>query len=364
MEKTIPIAIVGGVRPQFIKMAALDWAIKKYNPLSSNKFIPYYINTGQHYDDLLSSKVIRELGLHIDFSFKYSNNDPIAIMGDMFVQLSKTLDEIKPKVQWVVVMGDATTTFVGAVIGARKGYPVVHIEAGVRSGHLVSIEEMHRRIVSHISSVHFCTSRNGAKNLEKENINQNVFWSGDIAHDFILSCAKEYKDLLTAIGQDYIVVTLHKPTNLDTPETIKNIINVLSTYPRRSIFIAHPRTKEILVRLGITDSVGNITVLDSLPYYEMLAAIEKCAFIITDSGGLQREAYYLKKRCLVRRDSVGWTNFIDAGIHHLIDREKSDIVLGLDWAEKALRSEYPDIDVDFIRKDSWHYALDTLAGLS
>jgi UDP-N-acetylglucosamine 2-epimerase len=285
-------------------------------------------------------------------------------MGNMFIKLSKLLDELNPKPEWIIVMGDATTTFVGAVVAVRKGYPVVHIEAGVRSGSLSSIEEMHRRIVSHIAEVHFCTSQNCVENLKLENITQNVFWSGDIAHDFIVDKANNNINLPDIPENGYILVTMHKPINVESPEIITNLISVLSEYQRKSIFVVHPRTKKTLSMLGFDGQINNVNIIEALPYLQMLSAIKRCSFIITDSGGLQREAYYLKKRCLVRRDSVGWTNFIDAGIHHLIAGDQDNIKSGLEWAEKSLLETYPNIDKEFIRKDSWKYALDTLANLS
>lgn len=364
MEKSINIAIIGGVRPQFIKMAAMDWAIKKYNILSNIKFSTQFINTGQHYDESLSTDISEELNLHFDFNIKYSDKDPINIMGNMFIELSKILDLIQPKPTWVIVMGDATTTFVGAVIAARKGYPVIHVEAGVRSGSLSSVEEMHRRIVSHIATVHFCTSKTGVHNLNLENITKNVYWTGDIAHDFIVDCASNDSETIEKTNNDYILVTLHKPINVESPDIITNLITILANYPRQSIFVVHPRTKKIISKLGINDQIGNLKLIDALPYAKMLSTVKRCSYMITDSGGLQREAYYLKKRCLVRRDAVGWTNFIEAGIHYLISGDQENIKSGLEWAENTILNPYPNIDDEFIRQDAWKYALDTIVDLS
>jgi UDP-N-acetylglucosamine 2-epimerase len=364
MQEIVNVLVVGGVRPQFIKMAALEWAISKYNTTSPFYINAKYVNTGQHYDSLLSSQIVEELGLSFDFNFSYSDRDPISIMGNMFIEFSKVLDAINPRPDWVIVMGDATTTFVGAVVAARKGYPVVHLEAGVRSGTLASIEEMHRRIVSHISTVHFCTSRTGVDNLKNENITNNVYWTGDIAHDYIVDSANQNNKAFSELKGNYILLTLHKPSNIDSPTHIKNLISILSSYTRQTLFIVHPRTKKKLLELGISSNVENVKFCDALTYKSMLSTLKGCSFAITDSGGLQREAYYLKKRCLVRRESVGWTNFIDANVHRLIGGELDGIKAGLEWAEKSLHEDYPNIDEEFIRNDSWMYAFDTLVNLT
>jgi UDP-N-acetylglucosamine 2-epimerase len=130
------------------------------------------------------------------------------------------------------------------------------------------------------------------------------------------------------------------------------------------MFVCHPRTKIKLQEMGITNQLGNIQFLDALSYKQMLAAIKACSFILTDSGGLQREAYYLKKRCLIRRNSLGWSIYIDKNIHRLIGSDKEDLIRGLDWAESSIGSVFPSIDEEFIRKDSWNFAFTQLIALT
>ncbi|KAA3641002.1 MAG: hypothetical protein DWQ02_01175 [Bacteroidetes bacterium] len=356
----VRVLVIGGVRPQFIKIAALQWNIEQFNKNSKTPILATYVNTGQHYDATLSSNIINELNIHFDHSFTYSTNDPIEILGIMFIKLSKLLDEIVPKPDLVMVMGDTTTTFVGATVAVRKGFPLVHMEAGVRSGDINKVEEMHRRVVSHLTTIHFCTSRNSEKNLNKENITKNIYWTGDMSYDYIINCSKSKKNHFLYDKRNYVLATLHKPLNLEANDTLENILSALSNYSREVLFICHPRLRIKLNEMGIQDKLGKIQFIDALPYKQMIHAIKNCGFILTDSGGLQREAYYLKKRCLIRRDTLGWSIFVRNQIHHLIGEDKKSILDGLAWVEDSLNLDYPILDNQFIRPDSAFYALNKL----
>lgn len=364
MKTSVRVAVIGGVRPQYIKIAALQWKVNQFNSMSRNKVIATYINSGQHYDDLLSAQIIDELGIHFDYTINYSTKDPVEILGFMFVKLSKLLEELKPTLDWVIVMGDTTTTFVAATVAVRQGLPVVHIEAGVRSGDITTVEEMHRRVVSHISTVHLCTSKQSIENLSKENIRENVYWTGDLSYDYVMKCANEIEYINTNIKKDYVLMTLHKPLNLNSVTTMKNLLKIMGNYTRDVMFVCHPRTKIKLKEMGITSKLGSIHLLDALPYKQMLAAIKECSFILTDSGGLQREAYYLKKRCLIRRNSLGWSIFIDNNIHRLIGNDTESLISGLEWAENSMHYAFPSINEEFIRKDSWNFAFSQLIALT
>lgn len=363
-DKKVRIVVIGGVRPQYIKIAALQRSIMQYNLVSQNHIAATYIDSGQHYDELLSAQLIDDLGIQFDYRLTYPTKDPIEIMAEMFVRISRILDQLDDKPDWVVVMGDTTTTFVGATVAVRKGFPLIHLEAGVRSGDISTVEEMHRRVVSHLSTVHFCTTKASIDNLARENIIDHVYWTGDLAHDFTISCAETAGSGVIDLDKDYILTTLHKPININSEHVLSNILHVLFEYPRDTVIICHPRTRKKLDEMGIKTSLGRIHIVDALPYRKMLAAIKGCAFLLTDSGGLQREAYYLKKRCLIRRDSLGWSLFVDNDIHHLVGDNQNSLREGLAWAEYAQNTFFPSIDDQFIRSDSWLFALGTLVELS
>lgn len=359
----IKIVVIAGVRPQFIKLFFLQKAISLFNSTASRKIEALYLNSGQHYSKELSSDLIKELHIKFDISLTYSDKDPNHMVGNMLIGINDAINSMPIIPNWAVVMGDATTTLVGALGASRLGIPVVHIEAGVRSGDLSAVEEVHRRVVSHISSLHFCTSKSGVNNLAEENITKNVFWSGDIAYEFFINFANLLPKGIYGL-ENYILATLHKPVNINSDEILTNTIKYLSTAKRNVLFITHPRTKARLIELGLYES-KNIKFLDSLSYSQLISAVKGAAFLYTDSGGLQRESYYLKKRCLVQRNSLGWSKFIDAGINRLVGYDKENMIESMEWIETQItKHSYPNLDYEFIRENAWKYALTTLVNLS
>jgi UDP-GlcNAc3NAcA epimerase len=362
----INVAVISGVRPQFTRTAALSWAFEQYNSYSKVKINPVLINSGQHYDDDLAKKQLDDLHIKFDYQLTHSNKDPIYILGNMIIGIYNILKELDTKPDWVIVSGDATTTLSGAIAAARLNIPILHLEAGMRSGNLAEMEEINRRMVDHISSLHYPSSKAAVKNLKREGIEDTVFWFGDISAEFIQTISKQITPGLDGFPRgEYILATLHKPDNIFSEETLTNILYTLSNHHRPVVFLPHPQTYTILEEKGLLN-IKNISYIRPLPYTKMLAAMKGCAFIVTDSGGLHKEAYYLRKRCLVRRDVGGWTTLIDAGIHRRIDRTAEDIKLGLDWMEAAIsQGEYPSLNnEDLFRSNAGIDALETLVRIT
>lgn len=365
-ESYINIVVIAGVRPQFTKIAALQLAIAKFNKSANTKIQPVYINTGQHYDPELAQSFIDEQNIRFDFQLSHSNKHPIHILGSMIIGVYQILDNLDSPTDWVIVNGDATTALAGALAAARKKIPVVHVEAGMRSGNLIEPEEINRRMIDHISSLHVCTSRAAVENLKNEGIINTVFWPGDLTFEFI----EEYAKRLPAgiepypVGE-YIIATLHKDDNISSDETLSNFVFALSSHNRPVIFITHPRTRKRLIELNLLN-VHGVSFLNSLPYNKMLSALKGCAFVVTDSGGLHREAYYFRRRCLVRRDSGGWSKLIALGIHKRIGRKFEDIINGLEWIEAAIQEgEYHhNDDDDLIKRGSNEAMLQKIVDLS
>lgn len=353
------IAVVAGVRPQYIKLAAIQHGVLSYNAGNSDPIQLISINAGQHYDRELTDLLFDELGIEFTYRLTHSNTDPIEILSESIRQLYNILSECL--VDYVVVLGDATTTLAAALASSRALIPVVHVEAGVRSGDIRSFEEIHRRVVSHIASIHFCSTQSGIRNLKREGIKNKVYWIGDIAFDFFSSVANSVASGIEEVAStDYVLLTIHKASNLRNPKILTELLIGLSSYKRQIIFVTHPKTNRFLKENSL-DNFDNIRIISSLSYKQMVSALKGCSFVITDSGGLQREAYYLRKRCLVRRETLGWRMLVDAGINALIGENSDDVVRGLDWMEEKLRNN-PEFEYigDFIRPNSCQYALETL----
>lgn len=344
---SINIAVIGGIRAQFMKIAAFQHAVRRWNAQSEVKINAIYINSGQHYDDDLAGLFFRELEIQfdIDLTGAYENQRPIDILGSMIIKLHDVFDQIDSQIQWVVVFGDANTTMAGAIAATRHKLPVVHVEAGLRSGNINSAEEQNRIVADHLAAVHFLSSKQDFQNLMREGLTHHVFWSGDLIYDLV-------NDLVPTLplgyghyaSGGYVLATIHREENVQSDKIMCSIMSVLSNYSMKILFIAHPRTRRRLKELNL-DNLNNIDYVDSLSYKDMLSAIKGCSFIVTDSGALQRESYYLSKRCLILQDHPFWPSLTRAGVHRLIEPEENSIRVGFDWMETILVSgEYPLVD--------------------
>lgn len=340
--KDINIIFIVGIRSQFIKLASMQRAIVKLNETSKVMVNPIYINTGQHYDSVLSQQFITELGVVFDYSFQYADKNPFSILGEMQINLCKLINEIKQKqkIDWIVIFGDANSTLAGAIAASRLNIPLIHVESGVRTGDKTSPEEINRIVADHIAQIHFVSSKIDAKNLKREGIIEGVYYSGDIIFDLVLDLAKEIKSGYKEYNRDYILCTIHREENIKSPTVLSNILSVLKNYHRHVIFITHPRTNEVIQKLQI--ETPNITFVQGMLYKELLAAIKGCRFIVTDSGALQRESYYLKKHCLIRQEIAFWQSLTKAGIHKTFNNSQDDFLRSLEWIEEKASKTYPE----------------------
>lgn len=359
----INIVFIVGIRSQYIKLASIQRAIKKFNITSESKINPIYINTGQHYSYELS-QFISELDIHFDYTFEYADKSPLSILGTMQIKLGECLNEIRTNqiINWLVVFGDANTTLVGAIVASRLHIPLIHVESGVRTGDKSSPEEINRIVADHIAKVHFLSSEIDEKNLIKEGLVNNNFYSGDIVYDLVLGLSSELKSGYKDFQNGYILCTIHREENLQSTSIIENILDILSQYNRNVVFITHPRTKSIIDNLKIEYS-NNIFFTPGIPYKELLSAIKGCSFLITDSGALQRESFYLKKRCLIRQDTAFWQSLTQREIHKTFKNSKEDFLEKLEWIEQAILNEYPSYS-DFGNGTATHVILNTIVELS
>jgi UDP-GlcNAc3NAcA epimerase len=341
----IKLVVIAGIRSQFVKVAALQRGIQRWNSSSPVKIGAFYINSAQHYDEELSDSLIEDLKIHFDIKYSYQDRRPIKIFADMVVNIRETLDQLTRQsgFDWVVLFGDANTTLAAAVAASMDFDPIVHIEAGARSGNRKSPEERNRTLVDHLSAINFAASREDVDNLAREGITQAVMWTGDVLFDLVKDLSKNispgYDDY--SLGE-YVLASIHHKENICSFETMQNILGALDGCQRRVVFATHPRTRKILKSLG---NFRNINFVPSMPYSQMLAVLKGCAFVLTDSGGLQREAYYLRKRCLVRQDVPFWPCLTSVGVHKAVGKSLDDLQKGLSWVEYALAvEEYPVTD--------------------
>jgi UDP-N-acetylglucosamine 2-epimerase len=336
-------------------MAAFQRGVKKYSNSLSCSVDFIYIDAGQHYDHELAGGFIGELGVKFDQRIDYAEKDPIDIFADMYRKLYRLIRDInneKP-LDYVVVFGDANATMVGSLVASKQGIPLIHIEAGLRLGTLKSPEESNRIMADHLSELRAISCKPHFDNLLKEGLSGNSFFTGDIIYDLVneisdYSCVKEIDYYIMGkkyvySKDDFIISSLHRNENL-RDNVLPTFFKAMESSNRPVFFIAHKQIENAIGELKYNKE--QITITDHVPYFGLINALKNCAYIMTDSGAFQREAYYLKKRCLIRQEIAFWQTLVEQGIHRLIGKDLGDMMDGIKWIEeKITKNNYPATDV-------------------
>lgn len=317
--KPYKIQTVVGARPQFIKSAVLSRVLSNEDLLQEE-----IIHTGQHYDKEMSEIFFYELGIPKP---TYNMNINGGTHGEMTSRMLHDIEKIymNDKPDLVVVYGDTNSTLAGALAAVKLHIPVAHIEAGLRSFNRAMPEEINRVTVDHISDIHFCPTRDSVQNLRNEGVTKNVFHVGDIMYDATLhSKSKALNDSniideLKLEGHSYAVCTIHRAENTSKKSQLKKIIDYLDSQDIEIIFPIHPRTKKALKDFEL--SAKRIKFIDPLGYIDFNRLIISASKIYTDSGGLQKEAYFHKVPCITLRGQTEWMETIENGWNRLWTNE-------------------------------------------
>jgi UDP-GlcNAc3NAcA epimerase len=306
-----------GTRPQIIKSAPIvNEALKQGLDMR-------IIHTGQHYDPSLSDVFFRELSPQKPFAnLNVGSGSQIYQTAEIMLRLEKFLEENKPSL--VLVPGDTNSALAGAIASVKHGTPLAHLESGARSYDMKMSEEINRRIIDHCSKILFAATSNCKKNLQNELVTGEVFETGDTMFDVFLKFKDKVdkSDIAEQLGlknQEYIVLTMHRAENVDKPEKITKLLSVIQNVGMTVLFPIHPRTKERLKENGISLNGTNIKAIDPVGYVEMLALLKNARIAITDSGGLQKEAFWSKTPCVTIRDRTEWTETVDLGVNFVTD---------------------------------------------
>lgn len=329
MKHKKKIAFIIGARPNFIKIAPIFGFIGFYNNLQ-----PILIHTGQHYDSNMNDVFFEDLRLpKPDYNLQVGSNTHSKQTAEIMLKLEDLIISLRPDL--VCVVGDVNSTLAGALVSAKLNIKVAHIEAGLRSFNKEMPEEINRIVVDHLSELLFAPSEASMKNLELEGLKSKSYFSGDIMFDAVirnLPIAEQKSNILSIyqlMNNRYIFMTLHRPYNVDNEKRLKEIIHYLSKIPYRIIFAVHPRTKKIIISNDIHIS-ENIIVCEPVGYFDSLL-LQKNAFrVVTDSGGIQKEAFFLKTPCITIRSETEWNETIEAGANKLLFEDLSkleDIIL-------------------------------------
>lgn len=334
--RPLKIVTVLGARPQFIKAAVVSMALKKAG------IQEIIIHTGQHFDDRMSDIFFREMNIkkpRVNLNVRGGSHGMQT--GAMLAGVERALLKMKP--QAVLVYGDTNSTLAGALAAAKLCIPVVHIEAGLRSFNRAMPEELNRIATDHLADVLFCPNRNAALQLQREGLRKGVHVCGDVMMDALVHYRKiaGRRKILSALGirpRQFDLLTVHRPVNADCVDHLRAILSACARGPRPVIFPVHPRTRQratkVLQDLAKTHSVQNIWMTQPLGYLDMLCLTASAAKVLTDSGGLQKEALYLGTPCITLRRETEWRETLRGGWNRLVGADFSAI-------EKAMRSPKP-----------------------
>lgn len=344
------ILTVIGARPQFIKAAVVSRAIEKYNVKNTDKIDEIIVNTGQHYDKNMSDIFFCELGIPLpDYDLGVGSGSHGAQTGEMLKKIEEIILIERPGM--VLVYGDTNSTIAGALAASKLLIPVIHVEAGLRSHNMAMPEEQNRILTDHISSYLFCPTETAVKNLLAEGIENGrrgkyVVNTGDVMFDAIIhnrSLAVEKSDILTrlkCIKGNFILATVHRAENTNSLSNLTNIFRAFKEIGQRAILPLHPRTKKYIEQYSI-DVPENIEIIEPVGYLDMLSLESNAKIIATDSGGVQKEAYFMKIPCITLRQETEWVETLENGWNQLVGASPERIVSGYKNAvEKDVPVEY------------------------
>jgi len=318
------IASIVGARPNFVKLAPVSREIRK-------NLDEVIIHTEQHYDYEMDRIFFQELGIpDPDYHLGIGSGSHGRQTGDMLKGIEEILLKESPDI--ALVFGDTNTTLAGALAASKLHIPVAHVEAGLRSFNKKMPEEVNRVLVDHCSEFLFCPTKTAVENLCKECIVDGVSLTGDVMLDILQECitiAEKSSKILEELElrpKEYYLATVHRAENTDDPERLKNIVDALCSI-EDVVFPCHPRTRKRLEDLHLWDRVKeSLQVINPVGYLDMLLLEKNACKILTDSGGVQKEAYMLQTPCITMRDETEWVETIEDGWNLLVGSDKKTII--------------------------------------
>lgn len=334
------LTIVGN-RPQFIKAAAVSGPLREAHE-------EILVHTGQHYDDSLSAVFFAELGLAApERELEIGGGSNTSQTTRMLAALEPLLVECEPDA--VLVYGDTNSTLAGALASAQRGVPVVHVEAGMRSFDRSMPEELNRVLCDHMSALLLCASETAAENLRAESAHGRIEVVGDVMIDVAFkwqSAAPANSEVLAAFDIEagaYLLLTAHRAGNVDDPERLRAFVDVVAALPGRVIFPVHPRTRARLRETGLLErleAMTEVTLYEPLGYVRFSALVQNARAVVTDSGGVQKEAYLAGVPCITLRPNTEWVETVESGWNTLADLDGERVVTAL---ERPIPQNHPQL---------------------
>ena len=334
-EIMIKICTIVGARPQFVKAAALSNELKNYPNI-----IEIIVHTGQHYDKNMSRGIFNQLKIPVpNYHLKSGGKSHGAMTGYQLVEIEKILISEKP--DWVIVYGDTNSTLAAAIAASKLKIPIIHIEAGLRSFNMKMPEEINRILTDRLSKILFCPSVLAVSNLKSEDLKKydiQIEMVGDIMFDAFRFFSSSLEEIISK-GKPFVICTLHREENIDDEKRLKKIFRGLNSIAKNiSIRIPlHPKKKKLqTLDLKLNP---NIIIEKPLPYIDFISAILSCEIIISDSGGIQKEAYFSEKNCIILRDETEWVELIDNKNNILVGCD-TDLIIQAFQNRKSLNQDF------------------------
>lgn len=328
------IVTVVGARPAFIKMALVSRELKKY-------FNEIIVHTGQHYDYEMDKIFFEELKIpKPGYYLSVSSGSHGYQTAEMLKEIEKVLLKEMPAL--VLIYGDTNSTLAGALAASKLHIKIGHIEAGMRSFDRSMPEEINRVLVDHCSDFHFCSTKTAVENLKREGVTDEVYLTGDVTVDSLLEnkdIAESQSTILNDLNlksKEYIVATIHRAGNTDNRENLKNIVEAIVEAKVPVVFPVHPRTEKLLKKGGLYSRLDLNTLIKltkPLGFLDFLKLMNHAKKVLTDSGGIQKEAYILKIPCITVRENTEWVETIEDGWNKLVGTDQEKII----WAVKEFQ---------------------------
>lgn len=317
------ILTVVGARPQFVKAAAVSRILRE-------RHTEVMVHTGQHYDERMSEVFFRELGIpEPDYNLGVGSAGHSVQTGEMLIRMEPVFEKEKP--DWVLVYGDTNSTLAGALVASKLHIPVAHVEAGLRSFNREMPEEINRVLTDHVSDLLFCPAQKAVDNLKLEGVTSGVHVVGDVMYDAVLrhsESAEKKSTILSSLNLEskkYLLATVHRASNVDETQTLLNILETFAMLGETVVLPVHPRTRKAIQVAGFKPG-ENIKLIDPVGYLDMLWLEKNARLILTDSGGVQKEAYWFETPCVTLREETEWVETVEAGWNVVVGTQRERII--------------------------------------
>lgn len=310
----IKLILVAGARPNFMKIAPLMEALSKY----ADSITQVLVHTGQHYDSKMSDNFFEELRIPTPhYNLGVGGGSHAEQTAKIMLEFEKVC--LKEKPDMIIVVGDVNSTVACALVGKKLGIKIAHVESGLRSFDERMPEEINRIITDRISDILFVSEKSGLKNLKDEGVPDNkIHFVGNIMIDTLVKNLDRKTDIISKLGLgEYCVVTMHRPSNVDTKEELEKVLDALTACPYKIVWPLHPRTLKNINQFGLKDLLSQFIILEPLGYLDFITLVSGSAAVITDSGGIQEETTYLGIPCITIRENTERPSTIDEGTNIL-----------------------------------------------